>query len=370
MGPNKCGVETMFVLFLLLEFACGRLVTEGTPFVAPASDGRRRNSWGSPEADGQGKWPSEGAGIAGRRQQRCETPTAPPRIYRALARRSVGRYVLAASSLIGECARVYAPAPFGTIASSLCARVGNSLDPGGRSRGASMRKGAPHSGLSYERYLPFDGDRVEDEELSGGASVVPPNKYGRVSSSFLVRHALGAVEDSAEDVAFEKATKYELEKAVDDGKHADKTFGERAISRGSARRSPQPSGASVFKTLTRMRKKRATEVGDDLELLADSSHDGDSEVPMIPARGRGRVAGPQTTPVERGASVSPAYSRLDAESRGRLTGSRNLVSGAGDGNLEWVNKLREAASGQSTTGSTSLTGRNGSGRQLGRDSEA
>lgn len=129
-------------------------------------------------------------------QSEQRTPDSePPRIYRTLTRLSVGRYVVAASSLFGECVRIYAPAPLSSLCTRLCIVFGSAK----RTTRMLDGKRNPPPGLSYERFMSRD-HRSEDEDALdgdelGGAFLTPPEKYGRASSAFLVRHALGHFED-------------------------------------------------------------------------------------------------------------------------------------------------------------------------------
>lgn len=211
----------------------------------------------------------EHAGVKPRieRQPPYQQPTAiPPRLYRALSRRSMGRYVLATSSLVGECARVYAPEPLGKVASSLCNRFSESFASRGRDpRPLSRQKQT--SGFSYDRFMSQD-DRNADEDLSvdgsqTGPPTVPPNKYSRVSSSFLTRHGIGL--EKAERDSGHRDNDLEGPLAVD----ADERPGTRSSNAGFT----QLKTRNVFKSLAGLGRESTVGADDDLELLSDPEED-------------------------------------------------------------------------------------------------
>ena len=273
---------------------------------------------------------------------------SPPMFYRALSRRSVGRYMLAASSLGGECARVYTPAPFSSIVSSLSSRISIGLDGRGRDARGSLGKRKP-SGVSYDKFMSPDkrtGD--EEDDLCGdgdpATTPIPPDKYGRVSSAFLARHEIGG--DSARSSkgpAEEQETDagVELPSPVLGGKLSPKPS-----TPGVDRRRPSPHAAagSVLKSIGSLaRDKRRKPVLDDMDLLSESDDDGDG---WDEEAGRGTFS--KNAVVE---------SRGDADSvrvAPKNTVGRNLVD-VDDAATSLVNKLR--------LGKTSGTGSQGRNRR-------
>ncbi|CAN0549431.1 unnamed protein product, partial [Ectocarpus sp. 12 AP-2014] len=156
----------------------------------------RGTSGSSPEdfvggGDGGRDTSEAGVRIRGGQQKNL----SPSRVYRTLSRRSIGRYVLATSSLVGECARVYAPEPLGLIASSLCSRFATAWDSKGRDRRASLGH-QKSSAFSYDKFMSNDPTADDEDPVGGGdpsSLAVPPKKYGRVSSAFLTRHEIGGL---------------------------------------------------------------------------------------------------------------------------------------------------------------------------------
>lgn len=312
--------------------------------------------------------------------------SAPPRLYRTLSRRSFGRYVLATSSLVCECARVYTPAPLDLLASSLLTRVSVALDSTMRNRvGASVGKKTSPSGLSYERFLSNDGTMMEEEELSGEALAVPPEKYGRVSSAFLARHAVGRVDLMAEEVAVEDVrpirpptSEGSNTNAVDIGplplKDTVSTLSRRTRLSGQ----PSPSTRSVLESLASLRINRRREGGDDLDLLSDSDdEEGLANVTAVENGVAGRGIGRKPTRLVRKTQIAPtsidgrrvcsertsspassSESRLSIEdvedvvspSRSGDPMARNLVSGADDNAAALIKRMREAAAGPKSLG--------------------
>lgn len=259
---------------------------------------------------------------------------APPMFYRTLSCRSVGRYMLATSSLVGECARVYTPAPFGSIASSLCSRFSIGLYSRGRDARGSLGKRKP-SGVSYDKFMSPD-KRTNDEEddLYGvgdpATSPIPPDKYGRVSSAFLVRHEIGG--DSArtsKDPAEEEGTDagVELPSPVLGSDASPKRS-----TPGVDRRRPSPHAAagSVFKSIGSLaRDKRRKPVLDDTDMLSESDDDGD---------GWGEEVGENVLYNEKDVFESPD----DADHvrvAPKTTVGRNLID-VDDAATSLVNKLR------------------------------
>lgn len=279
---------------------------------------------------------------------------APPMFYRALSRRSVGRYVLATSSLVGECARVYTPAPLISIASSLCSRFSIGLDSRRRDSGRGSLGKRKSSGFSYDKFMSPD-KRAEDEEddLCGDygdptATPVPPDKYGRVSSAFLVRHEIGgdsARRTSKEPVEKEKEVGVKLPSPVLGGDAPPKRS---TPGVGGRRPSPHATASSVFKSISSLaRDKRRKPELDDMDLLSDSE-DGD---------GWDEEEGGDILSSEKGVFESPGEAdsfRVTAKTIGR-----NLVD-VDDAATSLVNKLR--------LGKNSGAGSHGHGRRNRRKS--
>lgn len=209
----------------------------------------------------------------------------PSRIYRALSRRSLGRYILATSSLVGECTRVYAPEPLGLIASSLCSRFITAWDSKGRDRRASLGH-QKSSAFSYDKFMSHD-PTADDEDLVGGGDpsspAVPPNKYGRVSSAFLTRHEIGGLTTNISPTeSGGECTKEKTHTVVPRGAELDAGSRTPPTSKADARsRRPSTAGnirafgqqakaRSVFKSLAGLGRDRTSGGGDDLDLLSDS----------------------------------------------------------------------------------------------------
>lgn len=260
---------------------------------------------------------------------------APPIFYRALSRRSLGRYVLATSSLVGECARVYTPAPVGIIASSLCSRFCSGLDNRGRDSRGSLGK-RKSSRFSYDKFMSQDkrtGD--EEDDLCGddgdptATTAVPPDKYGRVSSAFLVRHEIGS--DSAG--TSEKLPEKE-ETDVDVRLPSPVLGGECSSKRstpGVDRRHPSAHATtgSVFKSLGRLGRDKKRPVLDDMDLLSDSE---DTDWSEEEARG-------VIFPSGKGSALDESPGEPDSVQATRKPIGRNLVE-VDDAASTLVNKLR------------------------------
>lgn len=193
----------------------------------------------------------------------------PPAFYRALSRHSMGRYVLATSSLVAECARVYAPSPFVVLASSLWSRFAMGLGARGRDRRGSLgqRKSSP---FSYDRFM-SPGSRKDEEDLDADPpnSPVPPDKYGRVSTAFLVRHALG---DSAlPNGGLGKSHDTGVANAVCGPVSADASprEGKTGVKVNRPRQSTPTAAGSVLKSLGSLGSGRRRQALDDMDLLSD-----------------------------------------------------------------------------------------------------
>lgn len=377
-GAAKMRAAT--VALLIFSSALVRSASTSSPLVARTREGERPKTPG--RHSGHDGYIAEPGGLSGwgesetaATQDRQGSP--PPRLYRTLVQHSFGRYVLATSSLVRECARVYMPAPFDLLMSSLFTRVSITVDSKGRYRGASVGKKTSPSGLSYDRFLSHDGTMMEEEELSGEALAMPPEKYGRVSSAFLLRHAVGHVDvmagkEGAEDVRAIRHPPFEGSKAdtFDTGPMQD------AISRGTRRSGhPSPSTRSVLESLAGLRVSRQSVGGDDLDLLSDSDNEehlanlsaveiGETVGETGREIGRQRARLTRKTPnahtstsnrsffaTRTSSPASPSESGVDIVSRSRSgdPNSRNLVSGADDNATALIRKLRQAAAGHKSS---------------------
>lgn len=376
MRYRKCTVATI----LILGSSYGRLISGRTPSWVGTRGGYQRTSQRRPfkslndtaEATSTAERLAHGLGTAEpghpNGESRCPRPS---RIYRILVKHFVGRYVLATSSLVGECARVYVPAPLGLIALSLFGQVGIALDSNGRHRGdaGAGGRGDSQPGLSYDQFL-SQHHSTEDEELSAEAVAVPPEKYGRVSSAFLARHAIGRAENSQKDGIDEGGTFSEPMQVVGE---SSEDYGQGPPERTSVKiagRSPHPISESRFlKSLAGLRKEKPRGAGDDLDLLSDDD-DVDVVSDEVVAKSGVRkgvlVAGNCDVSAERrrlcrGESDSnlvpgrdPRYAGgitdvVDARPRSS-TNARNLVNGADDSATALISKLRQAASRKTRSG--------------------
>ena len=141
MRYRKCTVATL----LILGFSYGRLIFGRTPSWVGIRGGHQQTSQSrhvqslndTAETRSTAERVAYDRGTSEQGQPKGEACTRPSRIYKILVKHFVGRYFLATSSLVGECARVYVPAPLGLIASSLCGQVGIAMDSDGRHRGDS-----------------------------------------------------------------------------------------------------------------------------------------------------------------------------------------------------------------------------------------
>lgn len=265
-GNTRMGRVVLLGLLLLdLLLAC-RCMSSRTPNVSQI-----RGGGGPARTSGEDR-----VGSADVHLQR----DAPPMFYGALSSRSVGRYVLATSSLVRECARVYTPAPLGNIASSLCSRFSIGLNSRGEDARGYTGKRKP-SGFSYDKFMSPDKRTGDEEDDLGGdgdptATPVAPEKYGRVSSAFLVRHEIGDDSTRITKAPPEKEKMkigVELHSPVLGGNTSQK----RSASRVDRRRaSPRASAGSVLKSFGSLGrdKTRRSEL-DDMDLLSDSDDDGD-----------------------------------------------------------------------------------------------
>jgi len=254
----------------------------------------------------------------------------PPAFYRALSRRSVGRYVLATSSLVGECARVYTPAPFGVLASSLWSRFAIGLGSRGRDyRGSSGQKKS--SPFSYDRFMSPDIGKDDEEEDLGvdpANSPVPPDKYGRVSSAFLLRHAIGGLANT--NGGLRKVDGREDIDTAGGAVSADASplEGKNEVTTVNLQSIPTAAAGSVLKSLGSLGSGRKKQAVDDMDLLSESEDDDWDE--FEGEGGRSRTSGVQ------GPGVVPASVPKASTSR-----RRNLVD-ADDSASTLVEKMRLA----------------------------
>lgn len=284
--------------------------------------------------------------LSGEQQQQQQSPS-PPSFYRALSRRSVGRYILATSSLVGECARVYTPAPLGLVASSLWNRFSMGLDSHGRDRRGSLGP-KKSSGFSYDRFMSPNDRTGDDEDLPGdgdAAAAVPPDKYGRVSSAFLARHDIGDLPrttegpERAENEFDDEKTEPVAPPPGVDERSRDQNIRNviRTTRRQSTRQSAHTAAGSVFKSIASLGRDRTKRAMDDMDLLSDSEDEGDGCDGGGGGEGRlGDVLSARTFVSDTTATPAAAHSgRVSAES----TVGRNLVN-ADDTATTLVNKLR------------------------------
>lgn len=145
----------------------------------PSLSGDLRDSAGGKSKNSLHRWES----ASNADQQDGTYPPGPPRIYKTLAQRPIGRHVLAGSSLFAECVRVYAPSPL----SGIWTRLGRMLlvhEVAGSTLGERSRPG-----MTYDRFM-SNGDGSDEEDPPEDELITPSDKYRRVSSSFLVRHGI------------------------------------------------------------------------------------------------------------------------------------------------------------------------------------
>lgn len=406
------------ILLLFFLSACQRCLAltsssfEGT---SRATANFRREAGGEDFGGSQ-----ENTGIEGTKGTRG-IPTA-PKIYKTLARRSIGRYILASFSLFGECALVYSPAPFYLLSSDLYSRVSNALNSKvQQNRHASDGGKSPHSGVSYDGYMPYDGS-MDHEKLSVNdfIKVAPPEKYSRVSSAFLVRHSIGDLAKAHDGIAVARTSTIKSVSTINRRSvtthngiitHNRNSMSGRPLAAGSSNfgvldersgdgstsnysnQFPEARSASVMKTLAGLRKggNGRREGGDDLDLLSSlSESDLDEEdedltnpVAAAPLKNyidtsrtrwdaRGGNGERQWRAGDDGSHVRSSSLRNNVSSNSNNAGfhgaeknGRNLVSSADERAMELLDKLREAAGGSSRkrkksrrSGINSYTGKN------------
>ena len=335
----------------------------------------RRNPLKSEVGDGRNTFGYESREHGNRRN---EGKTSTPQVFSSLARRSVGRYILSTMSLAGECIRVYVPGPFGLIASSVGARVRDAMrscEKGGLGPGA--RHSSP-PGLSYDRFLSRD-EEVEDGEdrLPSYFDAAIPDKYGRVSSEFLVRHSIGPSKitmegDAATDELGDPELPTETQVLVQGDSSHDGGMSTSAVADGSSVSSSPASikktaTDSFLKSLSIVRKKRNEGHEDDLDLLSDPN-DEDYLVELLPTGTGGskrRVADGEQAEMRSRYELPASYVRstvpeslsgshleLQPTSRSRVRGlsARNLINSGDESAIQMVKKLRKAPSKQNRQG--------------------
>lgn len=366
MRYRKCTVAAL----VIFGCSCGRLISGRTPSSVGSGGVHQQSKQRQPlknlnlndttEAIAARVAHSRGTAEAGQPKGEAPCPR-PSRIYKILAKHFVGRYVLATSSLVGECARVYAPAPLGLVVLSLCGQVGIAFDSNGRNHGDSGGGRGSQPGVSYEKFL-SEHHSTEDEELSSEAVVVPPEKYGRVSLAFLARHAIGRAGNPQLDVSDEGATLVPTPGVGDRSDYYGQPPPENKSSVKIAGRSLQ-SESRFLKSLIGLRKEKPRGAGDDLDLLSDTDDDGDvSSVMGAKSAGRKDVLlarkydiSQERTRLSRSESDSNPASGPDPRYGGSRThvvdtgprssaNARNLVSGADDSASALISKLRQGAS--------------------------
>ena len=193
---------------------------------------------------------------------------------------------------------------------------------------------------------------------------MPPEKYGRVSSAFLARHAIGREENSQEDVSEQKVPFFEPMQ-VGEERSEDYSQGPAKITSVKvAGWSPHSMSESRFlMSLAGLRREKPRGAGDDLDLLSDVDDVEDivgSNVMGVKSVGNKDVlvGGNCGVSLERrrhsrSAPDSNLVSGRDARYGGGITdvvnagprssgNARNLVSGADDSAAALISKLRDS----------------------------
>lgn len=277
-------------------------------------------------------------------------PASPPRIYKTLAQRPIGRHVLAGSSLFAECVRVYAPSPLSSIWTGL-GRILFVHEVGGSTEGESSRPG-----MTYDQFM-SNSDRSDEEDRPEEELVSPSDKYRRVSSSFLVRHGIGSFDGTSRSPSLPRVVYHESATPTTGTPHSP-TSG---------------TGAFSFKPLSSLRITRRP-VEDDLDLLSDSGEDklvcdilvgdetseqtGDGRARQHTRTIKGGDHGDWSAePRAHGAAQSQTSGRTDparvlgTKRRARRSGrsknssARSLISADDDTDIALIRKLKGAALG-------------------------
>lgn len=266
-----------------------------------------------------------------------ERKTRATQVFDALVERPVGRYILAASSLAGECLHAYVPGPFRLMTSFLCTRVRDSLfskerDVLGPDDGQSSR-------LSYKRFLSPEGNTDDYlDRLPQKLESAIQYKYSRVSAAFLVRHGIGhaIADDAVHDTGLCSATQ---DRARTSEPSKIGVLDESIQAAPSSRVEEKGASYSILNSLNNFRKMRRTVIEDDLDLLSEDLEDED-EPPVVGSRIKERG---ENKDVKKGitAGVSrgpPTDDRVRREGLETL----NLISNGDEGARKLVNKLRGA----------------------------
>lgn len=288
-----------------------------------------------------------------------------PRFYRGLSQYSIGRHLVATSYLIGECTRLYAPAPLGVIATSLYRRATHVFFSGIEARGQTGEGRQSQPSVSYAKFLSHD-NQMEDEEPLEDAVFAHPEKYGRVSLAFLARHSIGngsnhqmrGDPNEISDISVQQPMVPTPLVTPDVPKSGVSSFKETGVGtiahprRPSQARSP---GASVFKSLGGFRRN-SHPVQDDLDLLSESD-DGDMPRTSFPAEtsdteeGRGGSSSRNLHPepnhvTSLSVSKNSRYPGTDSASHSSIGGrTGNLVGRKDDQATVLLDKLRGATRG-------------------------
>lgn len=263
-------------------------------------------------------------------------------VFDALVERSVGRYILATSSLAEECVRAYVPGPFGLMTSLLCTRVRDALfsrehDVLGPDDGQSSR-------LSYKRFLSPEGDTDDYlDHLPENFESAIQYKFSRVSAAFLVRHGIGhATADNDPGLGSTNQ-----DRAKTNGRSKLAEVDGQIQDAPSNRVEEKAASYSIINSLNNFRKKRRTVIEDDLDLLSEDLEDEDhlKEPPRvvgstIKERGRNKAVEKEITA---GVSQRPPN---DVGVRREGLGTLNLISNGDEGAIKLVNKLRGAHAGR------------------------
>lgn len=261
-------------------------------------------------------------------------------VFDALVERSVGRYILATSSLAGECVRAYVPGPFRLMTSLLCTRVRDALFSGehdvlGPDDGQSSR-------LSYKRFLSpeMNTDDYLDRVPENFESAIQ-YKYSRVSAAFLVRHGIGHA--VADDDTGRCST--DQDRARANGRSKLAVLDERIQDAPSNGIEEKAASYSILNSLNSFRKMRRTVIEDDLDLLSEDLEDEDhlKKPPrVVGSRVKERGGNGGVKEIAAGVSQRPPD---DVRVRREGLGTLNLISNGDEGAIKLVNKLRGAHAG-------------------------
>lgn len=331
------------LLALLFVSALGKCLHEDKAILPRSSDGSGRSGGESTTKPGLAGYISQRGTSDEKAHQHALYSGGPPRMYRTLAQRSVGRYVLAGSSLFGECVRVYAPSPL----SNIYTRLGSMLGQNQRTRSSELKSNSLQPGLSYERFMSQD-DRSDKDDPVDEPLLTPPDKYHRVSHSFLVRHGIGHVENVSVQ-----------------GDHLDPPSAPTTMASNTPSAMASETPVFPFKPLSSLRRK-GRPVQDDLDLLSEVEEEEKEEEAVadwklslnrrIGRGNEGQATRPKkqvdrsTKKPQRGVgNAAPGQTGGRVDSAGVIGTeeiSRNLVSTDDDSAIALVRKLRDAADGR------------------------